>query len=455
MVEPFISRCLSEFLGTYLLVITVGCNVIDGNPTWAVASIASVLMVLIYALGPVSGAHFNPAVTAAIVISDSNFHVVHAVAYMAVQLLGGIAAGWSYYGIYGKTFYLGPAPGFTWPGAMVAEVAYTAMLCFVVLNVAVAPKTNANNQFFGLAIGFVIMAGGYAAGGISGGAFNPAVAIGIDCVDQGFLGMRWFFAYAGFELFGAVLAAIFFRVVRPAEFDYSFNSSISALVSEFIGTFYLVLTVGLNVLGGSKAPALSIAASLMCMIYALGNVSGAHFNPAVTVAILTAGRDKIKGGAPMAGGYIAVQCLAGACAALVYTHLMGEGFGIGPIPPYGWGHTAIAEIAFTFVLCFVVLNVATTRLPSREMFGLSIASCVTVGGFAIGAISGGSLNPAVSLGIDIGSAVNGLGFGNSLLYSVFEIFGGTLAAGMFYAIRRSEYVKGIYCEEKSKKYGIA
>lgn len=450
MGEPFASKLLSEFLGTYLLVFTVGCNVIDGNPTWAVASIASVLMVMIYALGPVSGAHFNPAVTATILISGGT-DMLHAFAYMGVQLLAGIAAGYSYWGMYGRTFYLGPQPGFNWPATMVAEVAYTAMLCFVVLNVACATKTNAGNQFFGLAIGFVILAGGYAAGGISGGAFNPAVAIGIDCVDKGFMGMRWFFAYAGFELFGAVLAAIFFRVVRPQEFDYTVNRNISALVSEFIGTFYLVLTVGLNVLGGSKAGALSIAASLLCMIYALGNVSGAHFNPAVTVAILMAGRDKIT--PPMAAGYIGVQIVAGACAALVYTHLMGAGFGIGPLIPYGWGHVAIAEIVFTFVLCYVVLNVATTRLPSREMFGLAIGSCVTVGGYAIGGISGGSLNPAVSIGIDVGSLVGGLGFGNSLLYTALELVGAAMAAGMFIVVRRSEYVKGIY--DPVRKYGSA
>merc|ERR1712113_1200689 len=67
----------------------------------------------------------------------------------------------------------------------------------------------------------------------------------------------------------------------------------SKLVSEFLGTFMLVLTVGLNVIGGSKAPVFSIAASLMCMIYALGSVSGAHFNPAVTVAIATRAQSPI------------------------------------------------------------------------------------------------------------------------------------------------------------------
>ena len=78
------------------------------------------------------------------------------------------------------------------------------------------------------------------------------------------------------------MAAGLFRVVRPDEFGGSADYTLGTkLVSEFIGTFYLVLTVGLNVLGKSPAPVWSIAAALMCMIYSLGSVSGANFNPAV------------------------------------------------------------------------------------------------------------------------------------------------------------------------------
>merc|ERR1712054_568181 len=172
------------------------------------------------------------------------------------------------------------------------------------------------NEFYGLAIGFVIVAGGYGAGAISGGCFNPAVALGIDVSSAG-LGFGWGFAYAGYELLGAALAAGAFRVVRPDEFggspDYTLGTK---LVSEFIGTFFLVLTVGLNVLGKSPGPVFSIAASLMCMIYALGNCSGAHFNPAVTLAILASGRNLITAGE--AAAYMGVQILGGICASFTY-----------------------------------------------------------------------------------------------------------------------------------------
>merc|ERR1719262_832095 len=408
--------CAAEFVGTFLLVFTVGCNVLSGSPVWAATSIACILMVSIYALGGVSGANFNPAVSVALGLSNKLDWTTVGI-YCVVQIIAGICAGLSYGALFFKVFNLAPGAGFGWWEAGLAEVLYTFMLCFVVLNVAAASK-NEGNQFFGLAIGFVIIAGGYAAGNISGGAFNPAVALGIDVSSAG-LGFGWGFAYAGYELLGAALASALFRVVRPDEFggeaDYTLGTK---LCSEFIGTFYLVLTVGLNVLGKSPAPVWSIAASLMCMIYALGNCSGAHFNPAVTLAILASGRNLIT--AVEACAYMGVQILGGVCAGYMYAAMHhGATFPLAPGKGFGFGHAAAAEIIFTFVLCFVVLNVATVKEPSKDMFGLAIASCVTAGGYAIGGISGGSLNPAVSFGIDIGSAwINGAW--NCLLYSAYE-----------------------------------
>jgi len=441
--DSAVARYASEFVGTFLLVFTVGCNVISGDPTWNATSIACVLMVSIYALGDVSGANFNPAVSLALALSNK-LPWVEAGIYMGVQIFAGILAALSYGALFWEVFNLGPGKNsddppvpYTWWQAGLAEVLYTFMLCFVVLNVATARK-NEGNQFFGLAIGFVIIAGGYAAGGISGGAFNPAVAIGIDTSSAG-LGFGWCFAYAGFEFLGAALAAGLFRVVRPDEFggDGEYGLA-SKLTSEFLGTFYLVLTVGLNVLGKSPGAVWSIAASLMCMIYALGNCSGAHFNPAVTLAILCSGRGKIS--AVEAGAYMGVQIFGGICAAFMYAALMhGETFFLKPQEGFGWGHAAVAEIVFTFVLCYVVLCVATVKEPSKDMFGLAIASCVTAGGLAIGAVSGGSLNPAVSFGISSSNVMNGGLFFNCLIYTVYEFIGAGLAAGVFMVTHGTEY----------------
>merc|ERR1719258_340063 len=211
--------------------------------------------------------------------------------------------------------------------------------------------------------------------------------------------------------------------------------------AEFLGTFFLVLTVGLNVLANSPAGAWSIAAALMCMIYALGSVSGAHFNPAVTLAIFLSGRGKVSGASEM-GAYMATQVVAGIIASFTYVAIYkGKTFPLQAQGDHNHGAVAMAEIVFTFVLCFVVLSVATSKDASSQMFGLAIASCVTVGGNAIGAISGGSLNPAVSFGIDIGSAwINGAW--NCLLYSAYEFIGAALAAGVFYATRPGEFAKG-------------
>lgn len=452
---PLYSKCIAEFVGTFLLIFTVGCNVLMAPPEWGATSIACVLMVSIYALGGVSGANFNPAVSLALGLSRKLDWLTVAI-YMVVQLLAGILAGFSYYLLCGKAFNLEPKAGAGWLQAGAAETLYTFMLCFVVLNVACSPVSgNCPNQFYGLAIGFVIIAGGYGAGSISMGCFNPAVAFGID-VSSAHLGFGWCFVYAGFELFGAALASGMHRFVRPKEYtNMQAHVVTERLASEFIGTFMLVLTVGFNVLAQSKAGAFSIAASLMCMIYALGNVSGAHFNPAVTLAILLSGRDKIGGGFEMAGLYMLVQILGAISAGVMYTSSMGGSFPLEPQPGFNWGHVAAAEVIFTFVLCYVVLCVATTKEPSKDLFGLAIGSCVTVGGCAIGSISGGSLNPAVSFGIDTSHFIRHMGaaWWHCLLYSALEFTGAVLAAGVFRVTHGTEYEKGAKETFPSKRHG--
>jgi len=443
-----VARYFAEFLGTFLLVFTVGCNVITGSPVWAVTSIACVLMVSIYALGGVSGANFNPAVSVTLGLSNKMAWREVGI-YCVCQVVGGILAGVCYAVLFTNIFNLEPSKGFGWWEAALAEILYTCMLCFVVLNCAASEKNgcgslDGNQQFYGLAIGFVIIAGGYGAGHISGGAFNPAVALGIDIASAIPFGVFWGPIYVVYELIGAALAAGLFRVVRPDDFGGPLGeySLIAKLTSEFIGTFYLVLTVGLNVLSKSPAPVFSIAAALMCMIYSLGNCSGGHFNPAVTLAIFASGRQLIS---PVeAAAYMGAQIAGGIVAAFTYAAMEhGKSFPLGPGDGHNWARVVVAEIVFTFVLCFVVLNVATTKAGLSQYFGLAIASCVTAGGYAIGAVSGGSLNPAVSIGISSSMILNGGLFYKCLIYSALEFVGGGLAAGCFMLVRPSEYQKGL------------
>merc|ERR1719337_601273 len=106
---------------------------------------------------------------------------------------------------------------------------------------------------------------------------------------------------------------------------------------------------------------------------------------------------------------------------------------------FTWAQVIMAELAFTFVLAFVVLSVATVKKPLSEYFGFAIGMCVTVGGYAIGKVSGGSLNPAVSFGISTSHIIGGGGFWPCLIYSVVEVVAGAAAAGVFKLTQPSEY----------------
>jgi len=429
------SKLVAEFTGTFLLIFTIGCNVLGQTATWAGVSIACVLMVAIYSFGGISGANFNPAVSFTLGITKSlggaGMDWKDVGIYSIVQIAAGVLAGFCYVALFGHAFNLGPAKGFGLLSAGLCELLYTFMLCFVVLNVAVA-KGSTPNQYYGLAIGFVIVAGAYGAGAVSGGCFNPAVAFGID-VSSAHLGFGWCLVYTCFELVGAVFAAGLFKVVRPGDFadEEAEITMLSKLTSEFVGTFILVLTVGLNVLGNSPAGAFSIAASLMCMIYALGDVSGAHLNPAVTLAIFCSNLCPDLS-AKDVGLYMMTQIIGAVAAAYTYAGIYhGQSFPLGPGKGYGWTQVFVAEAVFTFILCLAVLCAAVSKkTATTSMFGLVIGSCVTVGGCAIGSISGGSLNPAVSFGIASSQILNGGLFFKALIYSAIEFSGAIAAAGV-------------------------
>merc|ERR1719247_73933 len=129
--------------------------------------------------------------------------------------------------------------------------------------------------------------------------------------------------------------------------------------------------------------------------------------------------------------YIPVQIVGGIFAAFTYSSMMnGETF---PLKPegYKWSQALLAEFVFTFVLAFVVLSVATVKGPLSEYFGFAIGMCVTVGGCAIGKVSGGSLNPAVSMGISSSHIIGGGNFWPCLIYTLVELAAGATAAGVF------------------------
>lgn len=210
-------RYLTEFIGTFFLVLTIGLSVLSGTAVAPIA-IGSALMVMVYMGGHVSGAHYNPAVTLAVLLRGK-IDARDVLPYWFSQVAGAFAASAAVYAVTGgKTFAPAPGPGATSLAVLAVEFLFTFALALVVLNVATARKT-AGNSYYGLAIGFTVLAGAFAGGGISGGAFNPAVGAGPILMDTiagaGSLANLWYYVVGPFA--GAAAAAAVFRIQETGE----------------------------------------------------------------------------------------------------------------------------------------------------------------------------------------------------------------------------------------------
>lgn len=197
-------------------------------------------------------------------------------------------------------------------------------------------------------------------------------------------------------------------------------------LTEFVGTFFLMLTIGSTVLSpndaGPMAP-LAIGAALMAMVYAGGHVSGAHYNPAVTVAVFL--RGKIAAGDVL--GYVLAQ-IAGAAAAAVAVGFF-KAFPTATPMQVDPMSALLGEFFFTFALCTVVLNVATAKGTSGNSFyGLAIGFTVLAGTYAMGPISGAAFNPAVVVGLTL---LGLFGAGNIWIYLVAQFAAASAAAALF------------------------
>ena len=217
-------------------------------------------------------------------------------------------------------------------------------------------------------------------------------------------------------------------------------------IAEFIGTFFLVLTIGCTGLGagsGVIAP-LAIGAALMVMVFAGGHISGAHYNPAVTLGVLIRGRVKPADVVP----YIIAQVVGAVLAALLVTAFLRSGATVTAIAPK-LGPALAAEFLFTFALVYVVLNAATADGTSGNSFyGLAIGMTVMTGAFAVGDISGGAFNPAVAVGI---SVLGVSAWTNIWIYLLAEFAAAVLAAVTFNAINPRGQVEPIPTEEPPYK----
>jgi aquaporin Z len=206
------NKYLVEFIGTFFLVLTVGCSVIIGGAgVIAPLAIGSALMVMIYAGGHVSGGHYNPAVTLGVWLRG-RCETKDVVPYWVAQILGAVVAALALNYLKGDA---APKPLVLRTGpALLAEFLFAFALVYVVLNVATA-KATSGNSFYGLAIGFTVMTGAFAVGSISGAAFNPAVAVGISVMGLSVWSNIWIYLVANFM--GGAVAAIAFKTINPGD----------------------------------------------------------------------------------------------------------------------------------------------------------------------------------------------------------------------------------------------
>jgi aquaporin Z len=205
-------KYLVEFIGTFFLVLTVGMSVIEpGVGGFAPLAIGSALMIMVYAGGHVSGGHYNPAVTLAVWLRG-RCATADVLPYIGSQIAAGIIAAILVLALKGDPTVI-PADIKIFP-ALIAEFVGTFALAYVVLNVATA-KSTSGNSFYGLAIGFTVMTMAFALGGISGGAFNPAVATGITVMHLEKAANLWIYLVANFT--AGALAAATFRFVNPED----------------------------------------------------------------------------------------------------------------------------------------------------------------------------------------------------------------------------------------------
>lgn len=288
--SELLAKLSVEARGTALLCFTIGTAAGRGAPLAAVA-IGCTLMAAIYSGGHLSGAMYNPAVSLAVLVRGK-LPPCEFVAYVLAQLVGALIGGGSASVLEAQwgtgIGFPALAPGVTAGSAFLAEAIWTFSLCNTILHVATSTR-QANNSYYGLAIGFTVLSGALAVGGVSGGCFNPAVALLAVFQPDLDVAVRHLYVSILGPLVGGALAGALFRITHPQEVHGRASGSargLAPLATEFVGTFMLALAIATSAGVGSPLAPFAIGAMLMCQVYTGGATSGAHYNPAVTIGVL-------------------------------------------------------------------------------------------------------------------------------------------------------------------------
>ncbi|HZW31104.1 MAG TPA: aquaporin [Isosphaeraceae bacterium] len=208
-----IGKLVVEAIGTFFLVFTVGQTVKGPDAAeLAPLAIGSALMVMVYAGGHYSGGHYNPAVTLGVTMRGK-MTWADAGPYMVAQVIGAVVAAGLVLFIKGSTTAAPPESHpnqYQMIAQAVGDFLFTFALVYVVLNSATA-KGTAGNSFYGLAIGFTVMVGAFAVGPVSGGAFNPAVGVGVTVM--GLADLTRLIIYLVADFAGGAVAALVFNAL--------------------------------------------------------------------------------------------------------------------------------------------------------------------------------------------------------------------------------------------------
>lgn len=443
----------AEFVGTFFLAFFVSATKVTTLAGAAPYAIGLGLVTLVYTTGQVSGGQLNPAVTIGLV-TRNKLNIFEALYCLASQFTGATVAGMICYALYGdnydKTGYPRVHDDHRRPQAFLGELIQTFALVTVVLNTATT-KAQANNSYFGVAIGFVVLAGALVIGGISGACFNPALSMLTILHDDS--QDMWVFLVG--PAIGGLLAGIVFRVTNPTEWDDDtdplgknfkrltkshhnpegdITRTAAMLTMEFIGTFFLVWTVAMTRNALTSGGYIAVGAILASMIYAGGAISGGHYNPAVTLGVYIRGMLENNQSMRVLDSimYVIVQIAGGFTAGTAAAYVNG-GYDEIAVPQLNDAHTTFAcivtEFLFTFLLVLTVLNAATSaKVAGNSYFGLAIGFVITAGGIATGDFTGGCFNPSVILSL---ASLSGKGTDDIWVYLLGEVLGAVAAAGLF------------------------
>jgi aquaporin Z len=203
---------------------------------------------------------------------------------------------------------------------------------------------------------------------------------------------------------------------------------LAKLLTEFVGTFVFLTAIALSGHAGALAP-LAVGLTLTAMVYMGGHVSGAHYNPAVTLALFL--RRKMPRGDLLP--YWAAQILGAIIGAYLSYMFLDRTFAPAPAATTSPAGAVLVELLYTCLLALVVLNCAAREATrGNSYFGLAIGFTIVVAAASGGPISGGAFNPAVATGSILVNALSGPGnLGDLWIYLLGPLAGGAIAALIF------------------------